>query len=221
MTIAEFILKFISDIYGYTLFFSALYAIYSYRRVDKATKFICMLIWLSSVTESVAWLAVVKFSNNLPVYGVASIAEFIVICLYFNDSLPYYKHRHTGRIVAAAGALFGILNTIIFQPLLTINSNFLFVECICVVCLSLFAIYQRLMATDMRLLKETHFWGSCIFLGYKCSALWSWGFYDYVSDRFIGQIIYLNIGLLLVNLLTYLSLAILLFLCPKMRRIYV
>jgi hypothetical protein len=221
MSVDESSLTFVSDVYDYILIISALSAISCYSGMDKASKIICMLIWCGIVTESIAWVAVVKYKNNMPVYAVASIAEFIIICLYYNSSLHYYKQRHIGWIVAAVGGAFGIMNMVIFQPLHMVNSNFLFFECLGIVCLSLFAIYQRLMATDLRLLKETHFWIPCILLGYKCSTLWTWGFYDYLLARVSEKMIYLHIGLLLVNILTYLSLMILLMLYPKMRRTHV
>lgn len=221
MSFTQLLLEAISRAYNYTLLIAVVYSFVRYKRLDMGSRFICMLIWLGAVSETIAWFAAVKFRNNLPVYAISSICEFAITCLYFNSTLRFYKKWNIGIICAVAGILFGVMNIAVFQPLNTINSNFLFFECLGVVCLSLFSIYQRLMATDMRLLKEIHFWIPCILLFYKCTALWNWGIYDYVTARHEEKTIFLNIGILLINVLTYLAFTLLLLFYPKMRRTHV
>lgn len=177
-----------------------------------------MFIWLGALSETVAWFSILRFKTNLPVYAVSSIIEFIIICFYFNATLAYFRKWNIGIWAAAIGTLFGILNSALLQPMNTINVNFLFFECLAIVCLSLFSIYQRLMAGDISLTKETHYWIPCILLFYKCSALWNWGTYDYVLSRDPGKTIYLNIGILTINTATYLAFTLLLFFYPKMQR---
>lgn len=218
MSFASTIYQTLSQTYNYTLVVAALCAAYRYRHLDRGMKFICLFIGQSIIAENLAGFAAANYHNNLPVYSISGIAEYSIICLYFNYSLSYYYKRHTGIIAAVAGILFGIINTIAWQPLNRINSNFIFVECLVIVCFALYSIYQRLVTMDIPLIKETHFWVPCILLFYQCTALWNWGCYNYVIKRHAEKMIFLNSSNLLTNVLIYLSLILLLLLYPKMRQ---
>lgn len=211
----------ISHIYYWAIFITAVYAIFRYKTVDKSTRYICMLIWLGILTETIAYFSVIKFKTNLPVYSISSILEFAIISFYFSRSIAYLRKRNIGAIAALTGLLAGILNILFFQPLYTLNSNFVFFESIVVVCFSLYAIYKMLALPDLRLWPETHFWLSCILLLYVCASLWGWAGYDYIAVNNAETSILLSICMLAINVITYASYGIILFLYPHMRQTHV
>lgn len=218
MDFSHLFFKVLSNVYNYTLLIAVLYALYCYKKQDKSVRFICILIVQSGIVEVIASFAAWKFRNNLSVYAVSSVIEFALICLYFNESLILFKKNKIGKIVAFVGVLFEMINMRCLQPIHTINSNFLFFECLATVCFCLFSIYRRLIVTDGNILKEVHFWISCILLFYQCSTLWNWGIYNYAVTLAKEKTIWLNISMLLINVLTYLAFTLLLFFAPKMSR---
>jgi len=207
--------------YSVTLVGVAAYAILRYKMVDKTTRYIFLWIWLGLLTEAAGYIAIRLFQTNLPVYSISSILEFIILCLYFNKSVPPLKERAIGLLLAVAGLLLGILNTIFLQPLQTVNSNFLFLECLVIVCLALYALYRMFVEPDLKLWKETHFCFSCLIVFYECVSLWNWGIYGYIVQFYPEKSMVLNISLIAGNLLVYLSCGILIYLYPKMRQTYV
>jgi hypothetical protein len=212
---------FVSEAYNFALLLAVFCAVYRFKQVDTGTRYLCLFIWLGAVAETVGWVVALKYRNNMPVYAISSLVTYTVICMYFNSILPGFKRYALGIWIALAGLCLGVWIILKYQPLHVINSSFLFYECLVIVCMALYSMYKRLMATDLRLSLETHYWGASILLFYKCTALWNWGFYDFFTERHVDKVMYLNTGILLVNLLAYFSLSILLFFYPKMHRTYV
>lgn len=208
-------------LYGTTILVVAAYAIRRYKMVDKTTRYIFFWIWLGLLTEALGYISIKLFQTNIPVYGVSSILEFILLCFYFNESVLPLKEKNIGIILAAAGILLGILNALFLQPLPTVNSNFLFLECLVIVCLALYALYRMFVEPDLKLWKETHFCFGCLIVFYECISLWNWGIYDYIGQFYPEKSMVLNVSLIAGNLLVYIFCGILIYLYPKMRQTYV
>lgn len=215
------IFDFVSEAYNFAVLLAVFCAVYRFKQVDTGTKYLCLFIWLGAVSESLGWAVALKYRNNMPVYAISSLVAYTVICMYFNSILSTFKRYSVGIWIAVAGLCWGIWIILKYQPLHVVNSNFLFYECLVIVSMALYSMYKQLMAADLRLSKETHYWGPSILLFYKCTALWNWGFYDFFKERHADKVIYVHMVILLVNLLAYLSLSILLFFYPKMHRTYV
>jgi hypothetical protein len=201
----------------------SVYAMLRYRQTDRAAKLICWFIWLGAVTESAGWYTAVRFRNNFPVYTISCWIEWVLIALYFNLTIDTFKKHNTGVCLAVAGLILGVLNSIFLQPLSRTNSNFLFLECISIVCLSLYAIY-RLLCLDndnLNLQRKVHFWFPGIFLFYQITSLWTWGTYDYFVTTAESQTALINICLLSTNIITYGGLATVFMLTPKMETLHV
>lgn len=211
----------LGHIYEATLLGAALFAIFRYRNVDKATRLIFYWIWLGVVTEGIGEITKNRYGTNIHVYGISCLMEFFILCSYFNESVPTLKKKHLGLLIGAAGILLGLLNILFLQPLNRLNSNFLFFEALVIVCLSLYALYRKFADPDLRLLKESHFCLACLLLFYECASLWNWGIYDYVLQVYPEQISILNISLVAGNTLTYTICGLLIYFYPKMYQVYV
>jgi hypothetical protein len=193
---------------------------FRYKHTDKASRFICILIWLSFLSELIARYTTKKYHNNMPVYAIYGFLEFIMVSLYFNYSIDTFRKHHIGYFIAAVGVIIGVANSIWYQPIDTLNTLYIFLECIGIVCMSLYSFYRLLLTnTTLKLHNRVHFWIPCIFLFNWCATLSSWGMYDHFRTAVKDRTPILNISLSIVSILTYLAFGIIFLLYPKMKSI--
>ncbi len=198
----------------------SVFLLFRFRKTDRASGFICILIWVAFISELTAKYTSVKYHTNMPVYAIYGFLEFIMVSLYFNYSIDTFRKHHIGYFTAVVGVAIGVANSIWYQPLNTLNTLYIFLECIGIVCMSLYSFYRLLLInTTLRLRERVHFWIPCIFLFYWCTTLSSWGLYDYFRTGVKDKTRILNISLSLVNILTYFAYGIVFFLYPKMKSI--
>lgn len=156
----------------------------------------------------------------MTVYAIYGFLEFFMISLYFNYSIDTFRKHNIGYIIGVIGVAIGVANSIWYQPLTTLNTLYIFLECIGIVCMSLYSFYRLLLTnTTLRLHDRVHFWVPCIFLFNWCATLSSWGMYDHFRAAVKDRTPILNISLVLVSILTYLAFGIVFLLYPKMKSI--
>lgn len=191
--------------------------------MDRPSKMICILIWLVLLTEMAAWYAALKWKNNMPVYTIYGFLEIALICLYFNYSIRIFRKRNIGIYIAAVLIFMGILNTLFLQEIRTLNTNYIFLECISIVFLSLFSIYRLIIEDNskLNLKNEVHFWIPCILLLEWCGNFLSWGLYDYFLNEMKESVYILNYSLYVMNSIVYLAFGFVFFLYPKMKSAHV
>lgn len=210
----------LSNSYNLILLLVSIFGILHFRKMDLASKFICVLIWTGSITELLAWYWAKHFHNNLPVYNIFGYFELTLVSLYFNYSIDTFRKRHIGYYITGIGIILGIANTVFFQPINTLNSNFIFIECLCIVSMSLYSFYRLLLVSNnLYLQNNTHFWVPCVLIFYWCTTLFSWGMYDFFAGVFQDRVGILNICLVLVNIITYLAYAAIFFLPSKIKKL--
>lgn len=203
------------------MLFAAAYALFRFKVLDSATKYVCAWLWLGVLTEIIGQFSIWKYQSNLVIYSISAMLELLIICLYFNQSVARLKAKNRGVVIAIIGLILGILNALFLQPLNSINSNFLFLECLIIVSLALYAIFRMLIIQDIKLRKERHFWFASTFLFYQCCSIWYWGSYVTITTNYKDGAVYLTIANLLVNIIVYTSFAILFIKYPKTRHIHV
>ncbi len=69
-----------------------------------------MYLCLSVVSETVGYYFIIRYRNNLPVYGIDAILEFGLTSLYFNYCIDAFRRRRVGYYIAAFGMSVGIAN---------------------------------------------------------------------------------------------------------------
>lgn len=208
----------LSQLYELSITAAAIYVGFRYKKVNRSTKLICLLIWLGFLTELIGLYAAKIYHNNYPVYNISCYFEFIVISLYYNYSIKTLREKHIGIYIAVGGVILGIINTLWLQKLTALDSNFLFLECILVVSMSLYSIYRfALFDDEMNLHQQVHFWIAFILLFEQCASLSSWGFYDKFAEEDAGKAVILDETVLSINIITYLSFCALFFRYPKLK----
>lgn len=208
------------DIYLVLLFLLTLLAVVRFKQLDRATKMIALLIFLSLTTELVA--RYFTKGNNHPVYNISCFIEWGLVCLYFNYSISSFTKFYLGWFFAIVGMALGILN-LWLQPIEKLSSNFLFLECMGICCLSFYSVYRFMLVDDIniRLQRKVHYWIPFILAFYQCGALWSWVAYNYyegVNKKATGL---LHVLLILNCLVVYSAFAIVFYLYPKLRKTHV
>lgn len=209
-----------SLIYRLTILAVSIGVIFRYKHVDKASKIICWLIWLGLITESIGYYAAKMYRNNYPVFNIAFFVEFTLMSLYFGYSNEILRKKKMGIYIALSGIALGLINTFSFQPLsTTLNSHFLFLECLVVMSLAALSFHHLLVECDenMKLQRMPHFWFPCILLFYQCATLSTWGMYDKLGNSDIEKAAALDVSVLSINIITYLSYAAVFAFYPKMK----
>jgi|GEM_PF-439496 len=191
---------------------------YRFKKIDAASKILCLFTVLAFITEIMSNYAANKYKNNFPVYSIYGFLEFGMISLYFNYSIDFFRKRNIGIIIGIIGITLGIINTVLWQPLYTLNSYFIFIEGICIVGMAMFSFFRLLLKNEnLRLHSQPHFWFSGILSFYWSATFLNWGLYDYLIRSADQRIGFLFIYMIIINILTYLSIAIVFLLYPKMK----
>lgn len=120
---------------------------------------LCSFIGLSLVSELTAYYMATYYRNNMPVFHFFSPVLFALLCLYFNRISPtVYKYR-LGYISLAACVVISALNTIFFQPVHTMSSNYLLLEGVFGCGMALIALYDFLRDDNNPFIyRSIHFW---------------------------------------------------------------
>jgi len=159
------------------------------------------------------------YHNNLPVYAIYNIIEFCFICLYFNTSIDVFAKNNTGYYIGGIGIIWGIANIIFLQGFNKVNSYFLLFEGLSTIGICLFAYFRLLFHHDqLRLYKYPHFWFTTILMIFWSIIFLNWSLYNYVSIRYKEASWIVNVSILFVNILNYLSISCVFILYPKMQQ---
>lgn len=201
---------------------SSICGVKQFKKLDIAAKIFCTLICLSCLCEYLAYFSSKKWHNNSPIYSIYSLVEFVAISLYFNYSIDTFRSKNIGYYIGAVGFIIGVLNIIYLQPLNTFNSYYLFFEGIAIITMSLFSFFRMLMREDSLVLYTyPNFWFTAILSFLWSSSFLNWGFSDYVYNNHREKMWLLGNTLYIINIVTYVTIAAVFLLFPKMKTKYV
>lgn len=129
------------------------------------------VMWLSAflgitfLTEAVAAYCNFRYHFNLYVYNIMGPVMMLCSALYFNYSNSSLRCRHIGWYAGVGGFVFTALNSIFFEPLNTLNTNFESLECVCMCAFALSYFYSLYYKDhNYRLMRDPHFWIAFLFL---------------------------------------------------------
>jgi hypothetical protein len=206
-------------IYYISLVFACLCSLCRYKRLDIASKVICVLVCCALLNESAAYYVAIKYHNNLPVYAIYCFIEFGLLCLYFNFLIDVFTKKKIGIYIGVAGIIFGVVNVTFVQNLNSINSYFLFFEGLSVIALSLFAFFRLLLKHDsLNLYRYHHFWFISILIFFWSITFLTWGLYDYINLELQHEAWKINVGLMIAGTITYGCFGFVFILYPKIPR---
>ncbi len=207
-------------IYLLSLLFASVCSISRFKKTDKASRILSILISCAFINESAAYLLAKIYHNNLALYNIYSLVEFGLLSLYFNYMIDVFIKKNIGFYVGIAGILMGILDLIFLQHLDSFNSYFLLFEALSVIGMSLFAFFRLLLKHDsLTLYKYPHFWFISILLFFWSITFLCWGLYDYINQTLRQSALNINTALAIVGIVTYVGLGCVFLLYPKMKNI--
>ena len=163
--------------YASVLFFAWIVSILRWKLLSKADRWICLLLLLTIIQESIAYYLQVRFHNNYITYHIYTPIELAVICLYFDRSLKFKRPYRIGLIVAATALVISIINTAFYQPYDKINSYFLLIEGCVVIGFCLLSFYRIIIQDDTIPGKMVQFWITICFLFYWSLSYANLGLY--------------------------------------------
>lgn len=149
------------------------------------------------------------------IYHVFNPIQFLIISLYFNESIPSFKRKNIGRYIGTIGVIASVLNILFLQPLNTSNYYFLVFESLIIVFMALYSFIEMFLNENHDLIRNQHFWISFILLSFWSITLTYWAMHEIIDKHAAYFIKYIAYILVSVNILTYLGLGATLFLTSK------
>jgi hypothetical protein len=178
-----------------------------WKVLAKGEKIMAILMLITLISEPIALFANIRLRNNLPVYHIFNPIEFLLISLYFNCSLRYFRKKNIGLIAGITGVVLSVLNTLFIQRITTINSFFLLFEGTAIIIYCLLSIHQLLLNEEHLPYRFAHFWITLCCLIYWSSTFTGWGLYAILSISDGAVLTYFSMILTAANFIFYLGIA--------------
>lgn len=150
----------------------------TYKKVSVPFRFVTLLLLIILLSESLAYLSIILFKNNLIVYSIASI---IIPVFFFLVYLKMTESKKTINYFLSFGLLylFIIINTIYIQrdePLPTFNQQ---ATCLYFIVLSVFQYNQILQKNvDLPLGRNSIFWLNTVLFIYFSGTFVPWAVFN-------------------------------------------
>lgn len=190
-------------VYLTVLFLALLGGIYKIKSRDNATKILVALLCLTLTSEVTAHWAAIKYRNNMFVYHFFSPLQLIMLGAYFDNIERRFKKLRIGLIIGIGSIVVAAINTLFFQPLTLLNSNFLLFEGLVIMGLALYT-FQRILTDDrIDILKYGHFWMVTVFIFFWSVTYTTWALYTVLQVKKLFIIPLISHVLWTVNIVTY------------------
>ncbi len=199
------------------LLLTFLCALYRYKIVSRALKFLVVLLGASCASEGIAYYASIKYHNNMPVYAIYNLVELGLTSLYFNYCIIAFEKRKIGYYIAFAGIILGTVNILFIQGPDVVDSYFMVLEGLFIMGMSIISLFQLLMKKgELRLYKYPDFWVAIIFLFFWSATVLNWTVYNFFIVRFTAYIPVIDVSLVVVNIFVYIGLGCIFILYPRL-----
>lgn len=98
-------------------FFPILAGVYRYKRLGFLSRLMVLMIICNYTIDWIFHYLQVNGLNYTPVLVFSYFFELLIISLFFNFCIPYFKKIRLGIYIVAAGFLFWLLNTLFYLPI--------------------------------------------------------------------------------------------------------
>lgn len=176
-----------------------------YRIIDTPAKIIVILLTLTTISETLAQILSLTIKNNLLVYHIFSPIQFVLLSLFFNYQISFFKKHYIGIVLAVIGLVLSVINSIFIQhPLTTFNSYFLVVESILVIGMTLCYFYDFLNTTHItKQFTTPHFWMACILLLFWSFTFFIWLVGETIPSVTANYVTLIRYMMYTINMITY------------------
>lgn len=170
--------------------------------LQASDKWIQRLLLLTLLSEIFAEFCTRTFHANLFVYHFFNPLQLLLIAMYFNESMPALKKSHAGQWIGMGGIGFALTNTLFFQPLSTLNTNFLLFEAFVIIALCIHS-FASMFKTEAEVAYLPHFWICSLLIFYWAFTFFYWGVYTFLTAELQPIAHLLWYSLYAVNIITY------------------
>lgn len=182
---------------------AALSGLLRFKKRDKASKLLVMLLLLTLISEMTAYVCAIVYHNNMFVYHIFAPIQLLLLGLYFDNTIDLFKKKRIGIKVGILGVITATINTILFQPLNTLNSNFLLFEGLIIMAMVLYA-FQRILNNDnIDIFRYHHFWFNIILVFFWSLTYTIWALYNALYTQQFAFTAYLSTIIKTINIITY------------------
>jgi hypothetical protein len=143
-------LKLFFRVSQFTLLFPLFIGVFRYKKSIEEQRLMTILLLISFLTEIVAVL-VVEFSsdpNNWFVYHLFNVIMFFIMSRIYKRLLSQTYNKKLIDMLLIAFIVFAIVNTLLFQPLDSVNSNAIVVSNLMYIFFSVSYFYQLISVSD-------------------------------------------------------------------------
>lgn len=190
---------------------------YRYRTLDKASRIFCIWVGFIFCSEAVAFYAAWVYKDNLAVYGVSTLLQTFLVCIYFNYSIETFRQKNIGIWMGLTTASLGFYHQLVCQPQIRLDYHFVACSGLITIGVCLYALLRLLNGPDsLRLASYPHFWFQAILIAFWTLTLLLWTSLDYMSSHIATYAKLARPLLIMVNILTYSAVSSVFLLYPKM-----
>ena len=179
--------------------------VYRWVRLSTADKWLCALLGLTIVQESIAYIFESQFHDNFYTYHFYTPIELLLIAMYFDRTIKILPPYYLGLGIGLSGVVLSVLNSIFLEPLYKMNTHFLLFEGWVVIILCLFSFYNMLVRERIRLVNMSQFWITLCFLFYYSLTYMNFGLYGSVVGKQTDFGKFFALALYVTNLVFYIG----------------
>lgn len=190
-------------IYLTVLSFALIGGVYKISQRDFATKTLVALLCITLLSELTAHWAAIKFRNNMFVYHFFSPIQLIFLGVYFDNVISRLKRIQFAKVVCAIATIAAVVNTVFFQSLKILNSNFLLLEGLIIMALALYTFQLILSDERINIYSYGHFWMIVIFIFFWSITYTWWALYTVLQEKERYVLSHISRVLWAVNIITY------------------
>lgn len=161
-------------ILGVTLLTSTLIGLIRFKELDKASKFLVLLVGLNFLAETTsAWGTHHYRQGNIP-YNIHGPIDLFIIATYFSILIEDFHRKKLHIFIGCFGFTAAILNVAFLQSFKVLNTNFLGLQSVLVAFMCLYYYYDFLKKDSYSKNLPIHFWFTGLILIYWCVTLFQW-----------------------------------------------
>ncbi len=155
----------------------------NYPRLQMHGKLIVLYLCCSAIASAIAALLGMNNINNMPVFHIFTMVEFVVLTLFFRQLAESGIWRSTISVLGVLFILFGILNCLFIQPIFTYNSLPRSLESLLLIIYGLQWFYSSLGSTNRSTQVRSLVWINSGIICYFSGSLFLFIFNEYVVQH--------------------------------------
>jgi hypothetical protein len=159
------------------MLFSIICGSLQYRKIDRSTRIVLLLLIFAITGEVSARLSYYWFQMKNPVYHVTAVISLTLVTAYYIDLAAFRHKRLLMQLSTLLFVLTGLVNLIYFQPVTTLPTNTLRFRglVVAVMCLSYF--YKMFISDNIVSVKRhPHFWITMLLVFIYCFTYFFWSY---------------------------------------------